>query len=317
VFYRGIATVGRVCDALSRSLSGQVGSAIVAETLQLLDGFCWLDPDSGWFRLASMAKHGLPKVIEKVLAVAGEIAVGDFRAALSRNRRAWGSDPPEHVLLAFCRQMPGVRVEGARILADPPLSWERVLTGVEAELVRIFLRHGPVMERSRLEDLCVSSGMNRFSFHAFIACSPVVAQYGHSIYGLVGADVSAETIKSLADRRRAKLTPARVLESHARTEDGKLRLSYRLSRAASTCAVVTVPAALKHVVSGKFRLISADDEHVGTLAAKDGRAWGLGAFLRNKGAQIGDYLVITFDLDGRTAVVSLDQSSSAAISADG
>ena len=178
------------------------------------------------------------------------------------------------------------------------------MTGVEAKLVGILQKHGPVMERSELEDLCVGSGMNRFSFHAFIACSPVIAQYGHSIYGLLGADVSTETVQSLTDKRRAERSPTRVLDGYGRTDDGKVWLSYRLSKAASTYAVITVPAALKDVVRGRFRLLTGDGREVGTLAAKDGRAWGLGTFLRQCGAQTDDRILITLDPRKRQAVIS-------------
>ena len=307
IYYRGAATVGQIHHAVAEKFPGPVESALVAETLQLLDGFRWLDQQTGWFRLLSTAKHGLPKAIDKALAVAGRIGAGDLRKALSRNRRMWRALPPENVILEFCRQTPGVRVEGDQIIAERQRSWKTALTGVEAKLVGILKQHGPVMDRGALEDLCVAAGINRFSFHAFIASSPVIAQYGHSVYGLLGADVSAETVQSLVDRRRAQRAPTRVLHGHGRTGDGRIWLSYRLSRAASTYAVVTVPAALKDLVSGKFRILSTDGRHVGTLAAKDGRAWGLGAFLRQAGAGIDDHVLITLDLDQRTALISLGE----------
>jgi len=280
IYYRGAATVGQIYQAVAEKVPGPVESAVVAETLQLLEGFRWLDQQTGWFRLLSTAKHGLLKAIDKALAVAGRITAADLRKAVSRNRRMWRALPPDNVILECCRQTPGVRVEGDLIIAERKQSWKTALTGVEARLVGILKQHGPVMDRGALEDLCAAVGINRFSFHAFIASSPVIAQYGHSVYGLLGADVSDDTVRSLVDRRRAQRAPTRVLQGHGRTADGRIWLSYRLSKAASTYAVVTVPAALKDVVSGKFRILSADGRHVGTLAAKDGRAWGLGAFLR-------------------------------------
>ena len=204
-----------------------------------------------------------------------------------------------------------MRVEGKQIIADPPRRWKKALTGVEARLVAILKKHGPVMERGALEDLCVTAGMNRFSFHAFIACSPVIAQYGHSVYGLLKAKVSPQSVKSLIARRRAQRAPARVLEGYGRTGDGRVWLSYRLSKAASTYAVITVPAALKDVVCGHFTLLTPDGRRVGTLAAKDGRAWGLGAFLRRHGARIDDRLRITIDLDQREAVIALGDEAAA------
>jgi hypothetical protein len=256
--------------------------------------------------LESVAKHGLPKAIDKALAVAGRLRARDLASAVTRNRRVWRSPPPENVLLEYCRQSPGLRVDGEWIVADPPHPWQEALTGVEAQLVGILKEHGPVMERGELEDLCVGKGMNRFSFHAFLASSPVIAQYGHSVYGLLGAAVAPEWVKSLVSKHRAERAPARVLDQHGETEDGRIWLGYRLSKAASTYAVITVPAALKDVVQGKFDLLTPDGRHVGVLAAKDGRAWGLGAFLRQQQAKIDDYLLVTLDLEKRQAVIAID-----------
>ena len=94
--------------------------------------------------------------------------------------------------------------------------------------------------------------MNRFSFHAFVSWSPVIVQLGHSVYGLLGAEVAEPQIDDLLAARRANRTARRVLDSHGWTEDGKVWLRYRLSKAASTYAVITVPAALKKVVRGRF-----------------------------------------------------------------
>ena len=276
IYFHGLATVEQIDHAISRKFPGSAGSKLVSQTLRLIDGFAWLDEASGWFRLTPIAKHGLPKAIDKILAVAGEVTAAQLRTAMSRNRRLWKEPPPKNVLLEFCRQTPGVRVEGERIIADPPRDWRESLTGVEAELVDMLARHGPVMERSTMEELCVAGGMNRFSFHAFVSWSPVIAQYGHSVYGLLGAKVSQRDIDKLAATRRAKRLSHRVLDDHGWTEDGKVWLAYRLSRAASTYAVITVPAALKKVVQGRFKLLGTDGRQIGTLATKDGRAWGLG-----------------------------------------
>ena len=171
--------------------------------------------------------------------------------------------------------MPRVRVEGDRIISDPPRDWKKALTGVEAKLVGVLLAHGPVMERGAMEDLCVAGGMNRFSFHAFISWSPVIAQYGHSLYGLLGTEVTPQQVEELLAQRRANRPNHRVLDRHGRTDDGRVWLSYRLSKAASTYAVITVPAALKKVVRGRFQLLSPRRPRDRTLG-HEGRP-GLGA----------------------------------------
>ena len=288
-------------------LSPRAAEKLVRGTVPLMEGFCWLDESTGWFRLEPVHHHGLPKAIDKVLSVAGRVTAAQLSEALARNRRLWKEPPPESVLLEFCRQMPGVRVEGRRIIADPPRDWKKSLTGVEAKLVAMLKTHGPVMERGAMEDLCVNAGMNRFSFHAFVSWSPVIAQFGHSVYGLLGADVSEKQVAELLAKRRASRTNHRVLDRHGRTDDGRVWLSYRLSKAASTYAVITIPAVLREAVNGRFQFVDPDGHEIGTLATKDGRAWGLGAFLRKHNAKIGDHIVLTLDLKQRTATVTWDE----------
>jgi hypothetical protein len=304
IYFHGLSTVRQIERLAAEKHTARAKPPLVAATLPLVDGFAWLDERGGWFRLRSIEKHGLPKTVEKILAVAGEVTFAQMRAAMGRNRRLWKDPPPESVLCEFCRQTPGVRVEGNRVAADPPRDWRQVLAGVERQLVEVLTEHGPIMDRGALEDLCVSGGMNRFSFHAFVSWSPVIEQVGHSLYGLLGAKAAPRTLDALAASRRAKRALHRVLDSHGTTADGRIWLRYRLSKAASTYAVITVPAALKETVCGRFTLLSPEGDPVGTLATKDGRAWGLGAFLRRQHARIDDHVVLTLDLAARTATVS-------------
>jgi hypothetical protein len=311
MFYHGATTVERLLAILPPRHAVHADARLVVETLELTDAVVWLDRPTGWFCLQSMGRHGLPKIIQKALAVAGRLRMEDLQAAVGRSRRMGRTPLPAGALGEFCRRLPGVCLDGDWVWADPPTPWEQVLRGVEARLVRILREHGPVMERGALEELCVAAGINRFSFHAFIACSPVIAQYGHSIYGLIGAEVLPEAVETALARRRAARSPSKVLQDHGQTQDGRVWLGYRLSRAASTYAVVTVPSSLKHVIRGRFDLRSSDGERVGTLAAKDGRAWGLGAFLRRHGAQSDDYVVVTVDLEKREAIIDIrDRGSS-------
>jgi len=307
VYFRGPSTLERVHRRAARKHAGRTRTKLVRRVLPLLEGFAWLDEPAGWFRLAPTAKHGLPKMIDKILSVAGSIGVAEVRAAMTRNRRLWKNPPPENVLLEYCRQMPGVRVEGQRIIADPPRDWRKSLAGIERTLVSVLRERGPIMERGALEDLCVAGGMNRFSFHAFVSWSPVIKQMGHSVYGLVGQNVSEREVEALIAARRAKRRPRRVLEDHGQTEDGKIWVAYKLSKAASTYAVVTVPAPWRKSVRGRFKLETPQGERVGVLAARGGRAWGLGAHLRRCGAKIGDRVLLTIDPKSHTAVVSVNE----------
>ena len=74
IYFHGLTTVDRIQQAISAD------AELVRQTLMLTDGFCWLDEPTGWFRLLPIQKHGLPKAINKVLAVAGTSInfAGDF-----------------------------------------------------------------------------------------------------------------------------------------------------------------------------------------------------------------------------------------------
>ncbi|MCL4190128.1 MAG: hypothetical protein KJZ87_00175, partial [Thermoguttaceae bacterium] len=164
--------------------------------------------------------------------------------------------------------------------------------------------HGPVLERSAFEEHCIRQGMNRFSFNAIIMCSPIIAQYGRSVYGLLGAKIDRRTIDSLTSRRPAG-GPAKVLYDFGETDAGQAYLIYRLSKAAISGGVVTVPAAMKERLEGRFSIRTADGADCGTLVAKSGCAWGLGPVLRSQQAKPGGYLVILFDLSDHEALVRI------------
>ena len=133
IYFHGLATVDGIQRAISARYGDRADMDLVRQMLLLVDGFCWLDEPSGWFRLLPIERHGLPKAIDKVLAVAGSVTVGQLHTALSRNRRLWKQPPPENVLLEFCRQMPKVRIEGdrdhlrsaPRLARRPSPAWKR------------------------------------------------------------------------------------------------------------------------------------------------------------------------------------------------
>ena len=133
------------------------------------------------------------------------------------------------------------------------------------------------MERGEMEDICVGDGMNRFSFHAFVSWSPVIVQLGHSVYGLLGAEVPE------AEDRGAGQGPPR--QPHGPPRAGRPRLD----RGRQGLAQLPALEGGQHL-RGDHRARRAEEggprpirarrrrtaRQIGTLATKDGRAWGLG-----------------------------------------
>jgi len=304
----GVGSLKQVADALPARMRRKTDRRLIRAVVEGTGQMCWLDERRNWFRPARLPRYGLPGMIQKILGVAGRIEVGRMRAALARYRRGARRLPPAGVLLQFCRQMSGVRVEGRRVAACRPKAWRRALTGVERKIVGVLEKHGPVLERGALEEHCLRRGVNRFSFNAALMSSPVIVQLGRSLYGLLGARVDRRTIRRLA----APKPPAprrRVLQGFGRTRDGRTWVAYCLSKAAVAGGVVTVPSALKSRLRGRFALRLPDRRKQGTLVVREGCAWGLGPALRAAGARPGDYLLVTFNKARREARLQLGDRS--------
>jgi hypothetical protein len=73
--------------------------------------------------------------------------------------------------------------------------------------------------------------------------------------------------------------------------------------------IVSIPAALKAFVQGRFGLMTDDNSKIGTLAVKDNSGWGLGPFFTRRGGEPDDYLSILFDLSQRVATVRIGDAS--------
>lgn len=300
----GAAKITEVMARLTTRPPEKVSPTLVRETLQAQGDLRWLDQKRSWFRLDPLPHYGLSNLIEKILSVAGQVEISKLRAAVARYRRSGRKPPPRKILLEFCRQMPGARVKKDLVTLDPPGDWRKILAGVERCMVEVLKEHGPVMERTAFEEHCVRKGVNRFSFSAIVMSSPVIAQYGRSVYGLPGLEISRTAVRELA-RRKPGTTPHRVLKAFGQTTDGKPYLAYRLSKAAISGGVVTVPTAMKRQVRGKFTLRTDRGHDVGTLVAKRGCGWGLGPALRRSNAKQGDHMLLLFDAPKRQARIHI------------
>ena len=300
----GATTIGDISEEVSKQFSQTVDPLLVRATLETLEDFQWLDEKRGWFRLDTPSQYGLPNIVEKVLSVAGCIDAAKLRSAVARYRRTGKKVPPADVLLEFCRQAPGIVVERNMISSEKPLDWKKTLAGVEIGMVKVLKENGPVMERGELEELCAKNGMNRFSFNAVVMSSPVIAQYGRSVYGLINAKVDQKTLKKIS-KKNVRTSQSKVLHSYGRTPDGHPFLIYQLSKAAISGGVVTVPAAMKEILSGDFDVSPSDGAKGEKLVSKNGCAWGLGPVLRSKNSKLGDFMTIVFDLDNRKATINI------------
>lgn len=301
----GVATAEDVAAHFERRMGTAVPVEFVALVLQDRTDFLWLDESRGWFWLRSVPRNRLLNQIEKIMAVAGCIEVSELRGGLSRYHRLKGFAPPRRVILELCRQLPEYTVENNTIVADPPLGWTVVLSEVEQLMVRVLRQAGPVLQAPTFEAMCLSAGMNRTTFYMYLQYSPIIERYSKGVYGLRGAEIPAGIIESLAPKRRL----TRVLKDYGWTNDGKIWLGYRLSKALVANGIPSIPAAMKDLLHGEFQIKAPDGSRFGTLVSRETGAWGLGPFFRRRGAEENDFLALVFDIKTKEAVAYLGDES--------
>ncbi len=161
--------------------------------------------------------------------------------------------------------------------------------------------HGPIMQRSKFEELCVELDINRMTFFAYLKYSPVITKYAIGVYGLRGVQVPPGIVESLKpDFSRPR---GCVLIDYGWALEGKVWLGHKISESMIKSGVIVVPGAMKRFIAGEFTLKTEDGLQVGRLVVKDSSAWSLGPFFRRRGGEVGDYLVLLLDLKARVTTI--------------
>ncbi len=310
----GAATVDAVSEELSETVGRELSVEHVRSHLALVPSLEWLDEKRDWFWVKDVSRNRVLNAVEKMVAVAGSLPVSELREGVGRWYRMGGFRPPRDVLARLCVASGSYEVHGELIVETPAVpAWEDILGSIERTMVEVLFEKGPIMRRDELEAEVVARGINRNSFYVYLSYSPLFARYAPGVFGLRGARVSAAEVKALIPPR----TRHQRLLDHGWTPDGQIWIGYRLSAAAVQTGVLTVPAALKGLVSGDYSLraektgisgkrggpAAEKGTLVGTLVAKEGRMWGLTPFFHRWGVEAGDFLVVRVDASSRSVTV--------------
>lgn len=300
------ASVSRwgVANAEDLAATTNSNSPVVRQLLALVPGLKWLDELSGWFWIPDVPRNSLLTPIRKILAVSPTISIGELRAGVSRPHRRKGFAPPRRVLLELCRQLEWCRVAENTVTATESQDPNEVLAETERLIFKVLNAHGPVLERTELEKLCLEAGINSLWIH--VTYSPIIARYAPGVYGLRGAEIPAGLVEQLIPKRTSRW---KLLVDYGWTKDRNLRVVYRISPGILSNGIVSVPASLKTFLQGRFTLMTADNAPAGTLVARNHTAWGLGPFFRRRGGEPGDYLSLVFDLSKRVVVAQIGDAS--------
>jgi hypothetical protein len=292
-------TVMSLRDLQARvSPHGECPEADLALAVEGMSGFAWLDRSSGWFWIDEGYSRLLQRIF-KILSVSTEVSLGELRSGVARDRRMAGFAPPVRVLANLCRSVPGVRVENELVIADPPLDSSKRLGKVERTFASILRQAGGLLAREVFERRCLERGMNRNTFNQYLSYSPIISKYGRGVFGIRGAAVEAGIVEHL----RKRVPNQDVLRDYGYTTDGRIWLGYKLSTGTVASGVVTIPANMSRYIQGDFALKSESGEKLGRLRCQGQRAWSLKPVVQRRGLEAGDFLMLTFALDRREALI--------------
>lgn len=303
----GAVTITDIAIDVSEQLQRDISEAMVVESLECVASCDWLDEHKSWFTLRQVQNNRLATRIRKILSVAPAIQVSDLRRGIARHYSMEGFSPPSPVLLQLCAGMGWCTAVGNEVCAVSRIDWMSVLEGAEKRLVEILLRHGSVMHRRDLELESAKGGVSSATFQMCLSNSPVLERLAAGVYGIRGARIEGTAVERLG-KQYDRCEVSRL--DHGWTSNGAIWMTYRVSRSLVNGGVVSVPVALHRFLNGGFQLKDGNGMEVGSLVVRDHSAWGLGPFLRRRGAEVGDIVYLEFDLRSRISVVRIADDTS-------
>lgn len=275
----------------------EVDAELIASIAETINGFTWLDKQAGWYWRRAKRGNRLANQIRKVMAVSERIEIGELREGVCRHHRMSGFVVPKAVLLEVCNQLSDYVVEGDVVRASPPIDWKVTLDGVEYEIARILFENGGILDRGALEELCCGAGINQTSFYMYIGYSPVVKRYAPSIYGLRGFRISPAQMQNLLKERRT----GKVLIDYGWTDGQNIWVGYKVSPNMLATGIFSIPAAMSKYLS-YFHYSLSVGEGLKALSIRTEKytGWNIRTALVRRGVQVGDYLVLVFNLRDKT-----------------
>jgi len=148
-------------------------------------------------------------------------------------------------------------------------------------------------------------GMNPNTFSQYLSSSPVIAHIGTDMWSLRGVKVDPAAVEALRSANAASPLEKRIID-HGWTETGELWLAARLPEL-PTSFVLNIPSAIRRYLVGRdFPAIDEQNLAVGTVRVNsDGASYGYGRFLAMRGADVDDFLLVSFGLTAGVASLRL------------
>jgi len=252
-------------------------------------------PCGRWLALADISDTRLHSRLRKMLSVCSCLRVEDFRDRARAEPRLAGLKLPLDAAEFFLESCGGGIIEDGWFCArsEALTKPEDVLSEVERVMVGALRAAGGAMPHSDFESACVSAGMNRTTFRLYLSWSPVIKRLAKGVFVLVGTDPTPDARRRLV--QSVLETPSLALFEHGPAEGQQWFALYRITAASVSNGVLSLPAALRRHVSGRFEVLSPDGAMLGACTAARIYVSGLRRPFRGLGVRTNDIVRLIFD----------------------
>jgi len=314
----GASNIQEVAAYVNASLaSADFDERYVREVVTASPRFEFLTTD--WFWSEKIRRNRLANVSKQMLSVNSPLTVATLRHGL-RDKYAMRKNtletqrlvkwplvtPSQDVLEQFYAAHPDFNIDNnSNVTCTQVLDYRKELGTVEQGIVD-YIRSTPnhLTDRLSLMKACLKEGLNESSLSVYLTYSTVTENISTDIWSLRGSKPSPAAVEAV--RRSNALRPKeKSVLNYGWHSNGNLWIATRI-RIPVGSFVFGPPHAVKaHLLDCSFEARDEHDIACGTVKCTDNFVFGMGMFLRRRGADEGDVLITEFDLANKTAILSL------------
>lgn len=306
-----------VQEVLAEALAQEVETdeEEVREVLESFSSVEFLDKDWFWRLDGKPARNRLRNLTRKMLSVAKSGDLGSIREGLRREFKFRGSRgvsewpltvPPRSILALLYAKHPEFVIHGDVVSTVSALDYRSELRRTEITLVDVLRSaSGQVLDRASCVRGCVARGLNENTLSLYLTYSCLISHLGTDLWSVRGGEVDPVVVEAVRRTSVDRTKERRVLD-HGWSNEGRLWAAARLPSIFSNF-VFGIPSAIKEYVSARdFAAVDESGNPCGKIAVtSDGVSYGYGSFLRRRGGDQDDILVVEFDLVELKAVLEL------------
>ena len=308
----GASSIAQVVEAVNRD-GLDVSESRAADVIRVYAGAEFLNND--WFCFPLSPGDVVRNLSRKMLSVTTPLAVSSLREGIRRHFRFRHSSgtgnplpavPPREVLAGYYRAHPDFAIDAAFCVRSViPLDYRAELVGVEMVMATV-LKASParMLDRATLAEQCTERGVNIHSLWTLASYSPIMENLGGGLWTLRGTVVDPAAVEAF--RRQNALRPReRRVVDHGWLPTGELWVAIRIPEYWQVF-MFPVPADISRFVAEReFNATDTGNSFGRIIRVHDNRVNGIHPFLKQAGADVGDILLLRFDLSAGSAIVSI------------